>query len=181
MDTTLINKYDYFTGRCLVERLVVDAMKVSPCRPNYLDMRDAIILADRLGRRFADLDDEIERSAQMSIPEIFAAEQEAGFRKRERKCLETLAARPGLVIALGGGAIAQPGAPERVAALSPRRLEVLELVAKGLTNREVAGVLKISEHTAKAHVAGLLHSLDLTNRTEAAVALRDYETSQRLG
>jgi DNA-binding NarL/FixJ family response regulator len=65
---------------------------------------------------------------------------------------------------------------ELVAHLSPRRLEVLRLVARGLTNREIGEVLGISAHTVKAHVAGLLEALDLTNRTEAAVALHEYET-----
>jgi DNA-binding NarL/FixJ family response regulator len=62
-----------------------------------------------------------------------------------------------------------------VAGLSPRRLEVLKLVARGLTNGEIAQVLGISSNTVKAHVAGVLEALDLTNRTEAAVALREYE------
>jgi DNA-binding CsgD family transcriptional regulator len=62
-----------------------------------------------------------------------------------------------------------------VAGLSPRRLEVLRLVARGLTNREIGEVLGISAYTVKAHVAGVLEALDLTNRTEAAVALREYE------
>jgi len=66
---------------------------------------------------------------------------------------------------------------ELVAGLSPRRLEVLKLVARGLTNGEIAQVLGISSNTVKAHVAGVLEALDLTNRTEAAVALREYEAA----
>lgn len=62
-----------------------------------------------------------------------------------------------------------------VSTLTPRRLEVLRLVAKGLTNREIGNVLGISSYTVKAHIAGVLETLDLTNRTEAAVALREYE------
>lgn len=70
---------------------------------------------------------------------------------------------------------AQSPLTELVARLSPRRLEVLKLVARGLTNGEIAQVLGISSNTVKAHVAGVLEALDLTNRTEAAVALREYE------
>lgn len=55
--------------------------------------------------------------------------------------------------------------------LSPRQLEVLELMAKGLTNPEIAGVLSISVNTVKTHVAAVIDALDVTNRTEAAVAL----------
>lgn len=64
-----------------------------------------------------------------------------------------------------------------VAALTPRRLEVLHLVARGLTNREIGRVLGISSYTVKSHLAALFESLDVTNRTEAAFALQRYEAS----
>lgn len=57
------------------------------------------------GRVFADLDEEIVREAGMSVPEIFAAEGEAGFRRREKAMLRRLVALPGAVIALGGGTL----------------------------------------------------------------------------
>lgn len=52
--------------------------------------------------------------------------------------------------------------------LSRRQLEVLELLAKGLTNEELAGVLGISPATVRTHVTAILARLDVTNRTEAA-------------
>jgi TolB-like protein/DNA-binding CsgD family transcriptional regulator len=57
--------------------------------------------------------------------------------------------------------------------LTVRQLEVLELVAKGLTNREIAGVLGIGVGTARNHVSAVIEALDVSNRTEAAVALRE--------
>ncbi|GEM_PF-4409813 len=66
---------------------------------------------------------------------------------------------------------------EHVAALTPRRLEVLRLVARGLTNREIGRVLGISCYTVKSHLASLFESLDVTNRTEAAFALQRYEAT----
>jgi DNA-binding CsgD family transcriptional regulator len=66
-----------------------------------------------------------------------------------------------------------------IAGLTPRRLEVLKLVARGLTNPEIATVLGISPNTVKAHLTGILETLDLTNRTEAAMALQDYEATNR--
>lgn len=54
--------------------------------------------------------------------------------------------------------------------LSARQIEVLELVAKGLTNEEIAAVLAISPTTVRTHVTALLARLELSNRTEAAVA-----------
>lgn len=62
--------------------------------------------------------------------------------------------------------------------LTPRRFEVLEFVARGLTNREIAKVMGISTNTVKAHVTGVLETLDLTNRTEAAIALQAYESER---
>ena len=52
--------------------------------------------------------------------------------------------------------------------LSKRQLEVLELLAKGLTNEELAGVLGISSATVRTHVTAILARLEVTNRTEAA-------------
>jgi adenylate cyclase len=57
--------------------------------------------------------------------------------------------------------------------LSPRQLEVLELMAKGLTNREIAGALGIGAGTVKNYVSAIIEALDVTNRTEAAVALQE--------
>lgn len=74
------------------------------------------LLAARLGRDFLDTDHEIEREAGQSVAEIFAREGEAGFRRRERQAIGRAAGR-GAVVALGGGAIAQPGAADRLRAL----------------------------------------------------------------
>ncbi len=72
-------------------------------------------LAERLGCSFVDLDQEIERRAGCSIQEIFAREGEPEFRRMERECIEAAAERAG-VVALGGGAIAQAGVAEWLAA-----------------------------------------------------------------
>lgn len=55
--------------------------------------------------------------------------------------------------------------------LTPRQREILGLVAKGLTNDEIAGVLGIATGTVKTHVTSLMAALDVTNRTEAAALL----------
>jgi DNA-binding NarL/FixJ family response regulator len=51
--------------------------------------------------------------------------------------------------------------------LTPRELEVLELMAKGLGNRDIAQALGISSHTAKFHVAQILEKAGAATRTEA--------------
>lgn len=58
--------------------------------------------------------------------------------------------------------------------LTPRQREILPLLAKGMSNKEIARVLKIAEGTTKIHASGLLRVLGVRNRTEAAVAARDY-------
>lgn len=55
------------------------------------------------------------------------------------------------------------------AELTPRELDVLELVARGMANPEIAKALYLSEHTVRNHVSSLLTKLQVENRTQAAV------------
>jgi DNA-binding CsgD family transcriptional regulator/tetratricopeptide (TPR) repeat protein len=57
------------------------------------------------------------------------------------------------------------GAPD---GLSPREVQILALVARGLSNREIGGSLFISEHTAANHIRSILRKTGCSNRTEAA-------------
>jgi DNA-binding NarL/FixJ family response regulator len=51
--------------------------------------------------------------------------------------------------------------------LTPREIEVFELLGKGLSNRDIGGVLGISAHTAKYHVAQILAKVGAATRAEA--------------
>jgi DNA-binding NarL/FixJ family response regulator len=65
----------------------------------------------------------------------------------------------------------------KLSVLSEREREVLGLLAEGLTNREIAARLFISEKTVRNHVSGVLRKLDFRHRTEAALfaaPLRDW-------
>lgn len=66
------------------------------------------LVAEQLGRPFVDMDALIEQRAGLSIPAIFATRGEAAFRRMERELCHELAARDGLVIATGGGALIDP-------------------------------------------------------------------------
>jgi two-component system NarL family response regulator len=54
--------------------------------------------------------------------------------------------------------------------LSEREIEVLQLVARGLANKQIAYALNIAETTAKNHVKNILHKLGVQDRTQAATA-----------
>ena len=66
-------------------------------------------LARRLGRRFVDLDAEIERSAGLTIAGVFARFGEPDFRRRERQALSRVAGLEGAIVATGGGTVIDRG------------------------------------------------------------------------
>lgn len=65
------------------------------------------------------------------------------------------------------------GDVEAFTPLSPREMEILQFVTRGLSNKEIATRLGISHQTVKNHMTAILHKLDIEDRTQAAVyALR---------
>lgn len=63
-----------------------------------------------------------------------------------------------------------PAAPiSEEIAVTPRELEVLQLLASGASNKEIAAALTISEGTVKKHLSNILTTLDLRDRTQAAI------------
>ena len=108
-----------FTGRMLDEKTVI--------RETHADLKRELVnvsligmpgcgkstigrmLAAQLGKTFVDLDEQIEKKAGRSIPDIFAREGESAFRRLEAEALAETAARGGQVIACGGGVVKTPG------------------------------------------------------------------------
>ena len=79
----------------------------------------------------------------------------------------------GLVVTEHGFTSLRPAPEPRPAAtaeaFTPREREVLALLARGLSNRDIADALEISAHTAKFHVNSILQKLGVERRTEAVV------------
>lgn len=99
-----------------------------------------------------------------------------GILRRDAEAPRLLAALRAVVQGLSvfdeasSGALLRPAARdplEPIEPLTPRELEVLQLLAAGQSNKQIAQRLSISEHTAKFHVAKLLQKLGAASRSEA--------------
>ncbi|MBN9234021.1 hypothetical protein QV13_11350 [Mesorhizobium hungaricum] len=75
--------------------------------------------------------------------------------------------------------MAHPGNMMRITDLSPREMQVLELVSRGLQNKQIAAEVRLSENTVKIHLHNIIRKLGTHNRTEAAARFRDHETLLR--
>ena len=62
-----------------------------------------------------------------------------------------------------------PSGEPLIEALTPREIEVLQLVAEGLANKAIARELDISDHTVKFHLNAIMGKLGVNSRTEAVV------------
>ena len=113
-------------------------------------LREAYAVATRLGA--TPLADELALLAQRARLDLVAADEAATDRER------------GLGDELG---------------LTPRESEVLTLVARGLTNREIAETLVISVKTASVHVSHILHKLQTPNRQQAAAIALQFGNMSR--
>lgn len=109
-----------------------------------------------------------------SSDEIIAAVEavSAGLIALDAETFRALLSRGRPTDELSGARPDEAGLPEalpEVDALTPREREVLEMLAYGLSNKEIAWRMKISEHTVKFHVASIFAKLDVSTRTEAVM------------
>ena len=150
------------------------------------DVADAVLLDLGAGPRPSPA--AVESAARSGLPVLVLVQDEddaveavaAGARGvlfrdagRERLVSALRAMREGL-LALDPGLAAlvprpRPAPAGLVEPLTPREMEVLQLLAQGLTNKTIAERLGISDHTAKFHVNGVMAKLGASTRTEAVV------------
>lgn len=85
---------------------------------------------------------------------------------------ELLSGKDGLESSpLPPGGIESEASEEVKASLTKRQRDVLDLMAQGRSNREIATALGLAEGTVKVHVAAVLRTLNVSNRTQAVLAL----------
>ena len=75
---------------------------------------------------------------------------------------------PTVTEGMGTAVVAKPVASDVVAALTKRELEILQLVAEGHSNSQLARILWVTEQTVKFHLSNIYRKLDVANRTEAS-------------
>jgi LuxR family maltose regulon positive regulatory protein len=130
-------------------------------------LEDAVDCFDRSGAPFEAAQARLElATCLIALGRVEVAEREAtAARDRLLQLGASLAAdRAGRILASAGG----DGGNAPLGELTAREGEVLRLLADGLTNRQIAEQLVVSEHTVHRHVTNLLRKLDLPSRTAAA-------------
>jgi len=118
-------------------------------------------ILEPLEARLADLDRQRLRAAMGA--EAFEAEYAAG---RSLDLAQVLAAFGRTDAAAGQPRVAHER--EAASVLTPRELDVLKLIAQGLSNSDIARRLVLSEHTVHRHLANILRKLNLSSRAAAA-------------
>ena len=92
--------------------------------------------------------------------------------------IEALSRRSRIDLSLSSAPMPEPDSPLVLTGLTPREREVLGLVATGMTNRQIAEALFISEGTAGVHVSNILAKLGVHGRTEAAAVAHRLDVGQ---
>jgi DNA-binding NarL/FixJ family response regulator len=75
--------------------------------------------------------------------------------------------------------LSQPSQPDPLSELSDREKEILKLVAKGYTNREIGAKIHLSENTIKPYMTNIMQKLHVRSRVEAALLVQKRELERK--
>jgi len=148
---------------------------------SVLEGEQGIVVVDSSREADVTLRDELPRLRDDLIPVVVVADEpmtQALLRRGIHSALPRDAAPDQIVAAIYAAAAGLATIPVEAASgmldsepegepLTPREIEVLETVAEGLSNKQIAGRLNISDHTAKFHVNSILGKLNAATRAEA--------------
>jgi LuxR family maltose regulon positive regulatory protein len=141
-------------------------------------LEDAIDLFERTGTPFEAAHARVELAdvlARLERKDLAIAEARGAHRALSSMGAALAARRAAALLRkLGAGTAGPRSADASTFGLSARELEVLGLVAQGLSNGRIATALVISEHTARRHVANILKKLDVPSRAAAAALAARY-------
>ena len=132
-------------------------------------------VARRLGRRFVDMDVEIEARAGMRIAQIFRRQGEAAFRAMEAQLVHELALQRGLVIATGGGALLDADLRDALSrqgmifCLNASKAEIRERLAENLDRPLAADWESLFDARQKAY-AQIRQQINTSGKAPAAIA-----------
>jgi shikimate kinase len=134
------------------------------------------LVAEQLSRPFVDTDEEIVQRAAMSIPEMFERDGEAAFRKLEAEICVDLAARTGLVISTGGGALLNPDtliamtATGMVICLNASEAAIEDRLTGEEAGRPLANDWRARFEERRQGYAAIPYQLDTTGKSPDVVA-----------
>jgi DNA-binding NarL/FixJ family response regulator len=98
---------------------------------------------------------------------------ESGARGYIPKHTDSLVMLSALRLILSGGIYTPPEITNNKKSLTPRQLEVLEFLLEGLSNKVIASRMELAEATVKMHVTSIFKTLEVSNRTQAAMAAKN--------
>lgn len=143
----------FHSGRpCIMER--ERKQKLPDGRPRWAEIRAYPLLGKSGGMESAVTIgfDITERKLALERQEELIGTLRKGIEQLSRKPIEASASFPGNPFPLTG-----------------RQAQVLALIAEGLSNNEIAGILSLSPHTVKSHLIHIFNKLGVSDRTEAAI------------
>jgi DNA-binding CsgD family transcriptional regulator/tetratricopeptide (TPR) repeat protein len=151
-------RHDPAQWHAVAESWAVDGRRPHLAYARFREAEAHLVAGDGAGAAQAPLREAHELAARVGIPWLVRDVEDLATRGR---------------VDLGGESGAGGGRTCDPLALTPRELEVLERVAQGRTNRQIAEELFISVKTASVHVSNILTKLGAQNRGEAAAIARD--------